>query len=331
MEELKKRFLLPVVLLACLTLFGTFGFMLIEGWSFFDSIYMTVITVTTVGYREIHPLSTWGKVFTMALAIFGVGLALFLLATWVGFVFEGRLMEVFGRRRMEKKIEKLRDHYIVCGYGRMGRVVAAELLEAGVDFVVIEKDREAIAKSEKYYLFYYGDATEDAVLKAVGIERAKKLISVLPSDADNLFVVLSARRLNPRLVIVSRAEQEGSEIKMLSAGADRVVSAYTIGGRMLAHMALKPTVVDFLSLATTRTHIDLQIEELVVVTGSKIDGVILGESGIDKKLGIIVVAIKKKDGKMVFNPGSTSVVEGGDTLVVMGESGKLKLFEEYVR
>jgi voltage-gated potassium channel len=330
-EELKKRFLLPIVLLACLTLIGTFGFMLIEGWSFFDSIYMTIITVTTVGYREIHPLSAWGRVFTMALSIFGVGLALFLLATWMGFVFEGRLMEVFGRRKMEKMIEKLRDHYIVCGYGRMGRVVASELLDAGVDFVVIEKDREVIAKSEGNYLFYYGDATDDAVLKAVGIERAKKLISVLPSDADNLFVVLSARRLNPRLVIVSRAEQEGSEIKMLSAGADRVISAYTIGGRMLAHTALKPTVVDFLSLATTRTHIDLQIEELVVGSGSRMDGVSLGESGIGKELGVIVVAIKKEDGKMVFNPGSTTVVEGGDTLVVMGESAKLKLFEDYVR
>jgi len=247
MNEVTKRLLLPAALLALLTLVGTIGYVFLEGWSVVDAVYMTVITITTVGFDEVHPLTPNGLVFTMALAMFGVGVAFYLFASLVSFVLEGDLAEVFGRRKMEKRIKKMKDHCIVCGYGRMGRVVSRELRAMEVPFVVIEKDSESLPESPGDTLFYQGDATDDEVLMAVGIERASKLISVISCDADNLYVVLSAKKLNPGLFVVARAEQDGSASKMLSAGADKAISTSTIGGTMIAHTAVKPTVVDFIT------------------------------------------------------------------------------------
>ncbi len=327
MEAFKQRFLVPLVILFVLNWFGTAGYMVIEGWSFVDSLYMTVITLTTVGFREVHPLSLSGRVFTIVLATFGAGTALYLVAVFASFVLHGELRDFFGRRKMEKAISSLSGHYIVCGLGRMGKVAVSELKPTEEKFVVVEKDPEVVPPDTDL-LYYIGDATDDAVLKAVGIERASKLISVLGTDADNLFVVLSARRLNPDLFIVARCEREGSESKMLAAGADKVVSAYRLGGMMIAHSALKPNVVDFLSLATSSSHLDLQIEEVKVAAGSELAGKTLGECDISCRMGIILVAVIRPDGTMKFNPDMETVVSAGDTLIVMGEVERLRVFQQ---
>lgn len=301
--------------------------MVIEGWNLFDSIYMTIITITTVGYREIHELSFTGKIFTIILVICGVGAVLYVLTAGAKIVLEGELQEIFGRKRLERKIRELRDHYIICGYGRMGRIICRELKEGNINFVIIEKDSEITPEKEDI-LILRGDATKDETLKEAGIANARGIISVLPSDAENLFVVLSARVLNPNLFIVARAGEEGSEQKLLRAGADRVVSPYHIGGLRIAHTVLKPAVVDFIEFATKSGNIDLQMEELTVQDGSKLAGLTLDECGIGRDLGIIIVAIKKTTGDMRFNPTFRTTINAGDTLIALGEISKLKILED---
>jgi voltage-gated potassium channel len=290
---------------------------------------MTIITLTTVGFREIHDLSFNGKVFTIVLIIGGVGTVLYALSTGAKFVLEGELQEIFGRKRLEKKLKDLEGHYIVCGYGRMGKIIAKELKHENLKFVVIEKDDVIMDVDEKEeILIVQGDATKDELLKKVGIEKAKCLISALPTDAENLYVVLSARGLNPTLLIVARAGEEGSEQKLLRAGADRVVSPYHIGGLRIAHTVLKPAVVDFIEFATKSGNIDLQMEEITIQKGSDLAGQSLDQCGIGRDLGIIIVAIKQQNGEMKFNPTFRTMIEAGDTLIAVGETSKLNLLEE---
>jgi len=325
-EELRKRLVLTVGLILLIISFGTFGYMLIEGWQFFDGLYMTIITLTTVGYREVHDLSFRGQVFTIVLIIGGVGTVFYALSTGAKIILEGELQEIFGRKRLEKKIKDLKDHYIICGYGRMGRIIARELEEKNFAFVAIEKGNEALDKEDA--LIYRGDATKDEVLKELGIDRARGLISVLPTDAENMYVVLSARELNPGLTIVARAGDEGSEKKLIRAGADRVVSPYHIGGLRIAHTVLKPAVVDFIEFATKSGNIDLQMEEIGIRDNSKLVGLTLDECGIGRELGIIIVGIKTQAGEMKFNPTFRSTINAGDTLIALGEISKLKILED---
>lgn len=327
MKEIKKRLILAVILIALVIAFGTTGYIVIEGWSFLDSLYMTVITLSTVGYREIGDLSSGGRLFTITLIISGVGTMLYTLSTGAKFILEGEIQQVFGRRRLEKKIKELKDHYIICGYGRMGRIICRELKGKNVRFVVIEKNPDTF-KEEEEILVLEGDATKDEILKKVGIEKAKGLISVLPTDAENLYVVLSAKVLNPDLLIVARAGEEGSEQKLLRAGADRVISPYHIGGLRIAHTVLKPAVVDFIEFATKSGNIDLQMEEIPIEEGSGLVGLTLDECGIGKELGIIIVAIKRSTGDMKFNPTFRSTIKAGDTLIALGEIAKLKILED---
>ncbi len=328
MEKLRKRLILALVLIGCIVSFGTTGYMVIEGWNFLDSLYMTVTTLTTVGYREIKELSSGGRWFTIILIIGGVGTMLYALSTGAKFIIEGEIQELFGRRRLEKKIKELKDHYIICGYGRMGRIIARELKSEKVQFVVIEKNPGVHEKEEAFVII--GDATQDDLLKELGIERAKGLISVLPTDAENLYVVLSAKGLNPDLFIVARAGEEGSEQKLLRAGADRVISPYYIGGLRIAHTVLKPAVVDFIELATKSGNIDLQMEEIPIPEGSGLTGQSLDQCGIGRDLGVIIVAIKKPSGDMQFNPTFRTLIEPGDTLIALGEVSKLKALEEMI-
>jgi len=328
-EELRKRLMLVVGLIVLVVAFGTAGYMGIEGWNFWDSFYMTIITLTTVGYREIHDLSFEGIIFTIVLIIGGVGTVLYALSTGAKFIIEGELQEIYGRKRLEKRLSDLKNHYIVCGYGRMGRIIARELKHEKLKFAVIEKNEVILDSDEKEEFFIIqGDATKDELLKRVGIERAKCLISVLPTDAENLYVVLSARGLNSNLLIVARAGEEGSEQKLLRAGADRVVSPYHIGGLRMAHSVLKPAVVDFIEFATKSGNIDLQIEEITIQEGSHLAGLSLDQCGIGRDLGIIVVAIKQKSGEMKFNPTFRTTIEAGDTLIAVGETSKLKMLED---
>jgi len=327
-KELRKRLVVAAGMIWLVILFGTTGYMVIEGWSFWDSFYMTVITLTTVGYREIHELSFRGELFTVVLLIGGVGTVLYALSAGAKILLEGELQEIYGRKRVEKKLRSFKDHFIVCGYGRMGKVIARELEHEKLQFIVIEKNEVFLdADQKEELLIIQGDATNDDLLKKAGIEKAQCLISVLPTDAENLYVVLSARGLNPKLLIVARAGEEGSEQKLLRAGADRVVSPYHIGGLRIAHAVLKPAVVDFIEFATKSGNIALQIEEISVQENSQLAGHNLDQCGIGRELGIIIVAIKQSNGEMKFNPTFRTVIEPGDILIAVGETSKLKILE----
>ena len=327
MEGLRKRLIFSAVLIALIIAFGVTGYMGIEGWDLLDSLYMTIITLTTVGYREVHDLSSVGRLFTIFLIIGGVGTVFYALSTGAKLVLEGELQELFGRRRLEKRIKELKDHYIICGYGRMGRIIGRELKGKNMNFAVIEKNLDKLQEKEAVLLLE-GDATEDEVLRDAGIERARGLISVLPTDAENLFVVLSARGLNPGLLIVARAGEEGSEQKLLRAGADRVISPYHIGGLRIAHTVLKPAVVDFIEFATKSGNIDLQMEEIAIGENSGLVGLSLDECGFGRELGIIIVAIRRSTGEMKFNPTFRSTIKAGDTLIALGEISKLSVLEK---
>lgn len=309
---------------------GTAGYMVIEGWTFLDSIYMTTITVTTVGYKEVHDLSFYGRVFTIFLVLSGASTVLYSLTVLAKVILEGELKNIFWRRKLEKTIQGLKDHYIICGYGRMGKIIAREMKEEGVKFVVIEKNLSP-EEEDGNILIITGDATRDPTLKEAGIERAKGLVSVLPSDTENLYVVLSARGLNSNLLIVARAMEVGSEEKLLRAGANKVVSPYHIGGLRMAHTILKPTVVDFIEFATRSGNIELQLQEIEVQKDSNLIGLSLEACGIGRDLEVIIIAIKKSTGVTWFNPTFRSTVEEKDTLIALGEVSKLKIIEEMAK
>ena len=327
MENYRKKVIQVLSLVLLIIVLGTLGYRMIEGWNFLDSLYMTVITVTTVGYGEVHRLSPKGTVFTILLIVGGVGTALYAFTEGARFILEGEIQEIFGRKKLEKKIKDLMGHYILCGYGKMGRIIARELRDEGVKFVIVEKDSATLDEKEDL-LRVIGDATRDQTLKEAGIEKASGLISVLPNDAENLFVVLSARGLNPDILIVARAAEEGSEQKLLRAGATKVVSPYLIGGLRMAHTVLKPTVVDFIEFTTKSGNIGLQMQEVTVQPGSPLIGMSLEVCSVGDDMGVIIVAIKQASGETRFNPTHQSVIRAGDILIVLGEISKLKSFEE---
>jgi len=302
-----------------LVLAGTIGYMLVEGWSLFDSLYMSVITLTTVGYLELHPLSAEGRAFTMALLLTGV-FSLFTAATSaIRVIVGGELTGQFGRRRMEKKLNSLKDHTIICGYGRMGQLVAQEFQQQGNAFVIIERNPDLLADFEAAHgLALPGDATHDETLRRAGIDRARTLVTLAASDADNLFITMSARLMSDKVFIVARAEDEGAEKKLMKAGANRVISPYVIGGQRVAQAVLRPSVVDFIELATRSDYMALQIDEILIRAGSSLCDKSLRDTGLRQELGLIVVAIKKPDGKMLFNPPPEAVISERDILITLG-------------
>jgi len=328
--KIKKRLLLSVSLLILVLITGTSGYTLIEGWSLFDSFYMTVITVATIGYTEVHVLSKWGRVFNIFLIFFGIGVVAYNVNNGIRFIFEGEIQTALGRRKLAKRVKELKNHYIICGYGRMGRIISGELRSKHVHFIVIEKvPFEVDPDDDTLYLF--GDATRDEILKEAGIEKAKGLVSVLSTDAQNLFVVLSARGLNQHLRIVARALEEGTEQKLLRAGADRVISPYHVGGMTMASIILKPAVVDFIEFATRSGNIELQMEEIPVEEGSGLAGLTIARAKIGRELGIIIVAIKRAEGEMQFNPTYKTTIHPGDTLIALGEVNKLSRLERLAK
>ncbi len=327
---IKRKLIYPVLIITGVITYGTIGYVVIERWNILDAFYMTIITLTTVGYEEVHALSKTGRFFTTILILSGVGAMFYALGVGARILLEGEIRDILGRKRLSKKIENLKNHYIICGYGRMGSIICKELMQNKAYFVVIEGDPEVIASMDTKILSLQGDATQDTVLQQAGIDRAHGLISVLSSDADNLYVVLSARGLNPHLRIVARTSDEGAEQKLLRAGADSVVSPYYIGGLRIAHTLLKPAVVDFIEFATRSENLELQMEEIRVKGTSHIVNKSLDECGIRKELGVIIVAIKRETGEMEFNPTSSSVIKQGDTLVAMGETKQLAALEDLV-
>jgi voltage-gated potassium channel len=306
---------------------GTLGYMLIEGQSLVNAAYMTAITVTTVGYREAFPLSAEGQVFTMFLAFAGVGVILLIAAEFGRVVLQADLRELIGLRRDQKMIEKLRDHIVVCGYGRMGRAVVEVLQQRRVPFVVVEKDESSCRElAELRIPFVHGDATEEKVLGEAHVEAAKTFLACLADDAHNVFSILLARQLNPGVTIIARAVEEGSEERLRLAGADQVTNPYRLGGMRLAFTALKPTVMDFIEASLPGTSMDLELAEIVVHPHSELAGKTLAGAGVRQRYGIIVVALKRERGA-TFNPGPDELIEAGDTLVALGPTDAVERIE----
>jgi voltage-gated potassium channel len=323
---------ISIVVLLGIVSIGTVGYTVIEGWRILDSLYMTIITLATVGFREIQPLSDAGKIFTMLLVIFGVGVIGYIVGSLAQIMFEGQFQRIVGRKKVEKRILALRDHYIVCGFGRIGMLICREFAAKPLPFVVIERSAEVLPKLEEdRYLYIHGNATDDETLLKAGIKRARGLISVVASDTENVYITLTARGLNPDLYILARSGEEGSEIKLKRAGASKVVSPYLIGGSRMAQAILRPNVVDFIEIATGREHLELQMEEIMIPPDSGFVGHNLISSGFRKETGAMIVGIKKADGTMVFNPESHTRIGAHDTLIVLGESPAIHKMEQLVK
>ena len=293
-----------------------------------DALYMTIITISTVGYREVHDVGVAGRVFSIFLIFSGVGFTLYVAAAIVQFMVEGRIRIIMGRRRLNYKIDHLKNHYIVCGYGRIGRVLCHNLQRGSFKLVVIEKNPEQVPVLEKDGMLYInGEATDEANLLKAGIRRAKGLVAALATDTENVFLVLTARQLAPDLTIVARASQEGSKSKLKAAGADTVESPYETGAAGMAHRIIRPTVTSFLDLAFEHKRKDIQMEEIPVSESSELVDVMLKDSGIRQNYNLIIIAIKNPDGEMMFNPSFEAVIRPNDTVIAVGEVDNLQKLE----
>jgi voltage-gated potassium channel len=323
---------LAAALLLSVLVIGTAGYVTIEGWSLWDAFYMTVTTIATVGFREVHPLSRAGEAFTIILIFGGVGTA-FYTATLVATVMvEGGVHRQFARRRFNRMLDNIQQHFILCGYGRIGSIIAEDLARQAVPFVVIERDPEQIMTVlERGWLGLSADASREDVLRKAGIERARGLIAAVGTDAENVYTVLTARVMRPDLFIVARVESDDAEAKLRRAGADRVISPYHIGATHITQTALRPAVVDFVELATTSGHLDLSMEQVTVIPASSYIGRNLIEAGLRQQFGVIIVAIKRTGGVMEFNPAPEAVIQDGDEMIVLGRPESVKALEEAVR
>ncbi len=328
-----RRIQSALLALLVITVVGVLGYMVLEGWSFIEALYMTVITVTTVGYKEVRPLDTSGQLWTMALLITGVGTLFYVAVSSVELVVEGTIRGYFGRRRMETAINKLNRHYILCGYGRFGRQVAREFANDGVPFVVVEQDPEMVEECmEEGFLVLQGEASDDDMLEAAGVRWARGLVAAVDSDADNVFVVLSARKLNPKLHIVARASSDESAAKLEIAGADRTLSPYVVGGRRLASLATQPLIVDFLDVVTRGEEgIEFRLEEFRVPEESFIADQSIGELQIWEKTGAMILATRNKEGRFDTTPSAVGRISAGDTLIVLGTREQITRLDQLMR
>lgn len=320
MEPLRKRLLAAILSLVALIFIGIAGYIVIEGWPFLQSVYMTIITLTTTGFTDFNVSGT-GKVFTIILLIGGAAVFTYSLSTATAVIVEGDLSDVWRRKKMEKTIASLEGHYVVCGAGNTGIHVIDEILRMQEKFVVIErdKDRLGLLLENRRFLYVNGDATDDAVLKKAGVERANGLVAALSEDADNLFVVLSARGLNPKLRIVSAAVSECCTEKLKKAGADCVILPEHIGGLRMASLLLRPAVVGFLDIML-RQEESTRFGEATIHEGSELIGKTLGNAKVREKTGLIVLAIRKAiDGKFIYNPPPETRISSSDALIVIGD------------
>ena len=320
--------LASIALLTTVLVGGTVGYVAIEGWHPWDAFYMTVTTVTTVGYREVHPLSRPGQVFTVCLVIGGVGAALYTFTQLAAVVVEGGLTTHLEERRRARMIDTIKDHFILCGYGRIGSIVAREFKQQDVPFVVIERDPARYqAAVERGLLVLDADASREEVLTRAGIARARGLIAAVGTDAENVYTVLSARVLRPDLFIISRSESSDSTRKLQRAGADRVISPYQIGAVQIAQTAIRPAVVDFVELATSSENLELAMEQVKIQEGSPLAAHSILDANLRQRFGVIVVAIQRDDQRMEFNPEPTAPIRRGDKLVVLGPPESLRRLE----
>ena len=328
MHRLARRILLIALAIVALLAAGTAGFTLIEGYPVFDAFYMTLTTMTTVGYMEVHPLHFWGRVFNSFLIIFGVTTILISIGAMTQGIIELEFGDALSKRRNKRMIDKLENHFIICGYGRVGRGAASELQHAGVPFVVVDRDAERVERAMMDgMLAVSADSTQDETLHQVGITRARGMVAALATDADNLFVLLSAKALNPNIYVAARAAEEGADQKMRRAGADAVFAPYAMAGHRLAQAMLRPHVVRFLDFATGAADLDVAMEQVQVAENSEVVGKTIAELQIRRELGVVVLAVRKGDGEMLFNPPADTAIAGGDCLIAMGKQPNLRALE----
>jgi voltage-gated potassium channel len=307
---------------------GTLGYVLIEGWPVWDAIYMTVTTVATVGYREVHPLSFAGQAFTLLLVLVGVSTALYTFSAFATVVVEGGWSKYLEDWRDTRMINRLSDHYVVCGYGRIGSIVANEFRRQKTPYVIVERNAERVREANAQgHLAVEGDASREETLRGLGIERARGLVAAVGTDAENVYAVLTARVMKNDLFIIARAEGEDSQQKLKKAGADRVISPYRIGAMQIAQTALRPAVVDFVEIATSSDNLELSIEEIRIEAGSPIAGQPLSAAIPRDKVNVVVVGIQRTHGGMEFNPTANTVLKEGDHLIVLGSTANLKALE----
>lgn len=319
-----SKLIISLLLLFTVILTGTTGYYYFEDMDLFDSFYMTLITISTVGFGEIKPLSPAGRLLTIFIIISGISLLTYSLSQIASAFIEGELRKILGRRKMQRQLTKLQDHYIICGYGRIGETITKELVESRIPLVVIEQDEEVIQKLEDSgFLYLAMDATLEETLLAAGLMRAKGLVTAVSSDANNVFIALTARGINPDVFILARAIEPANESKLLRAGANKVVSPYVIGGKRMAEILQKPTVVDFIDQAMMNNELGLRIEEARVMPTSQLVGKSLIDSKLRLKFGVIVIAIKPTAGEMIFNPNADHVLNGGDVIIVIGKKQDL--------
>jgi voltage-gated potassium channel len=311
-----------------LTAVGTAGFHFIEHWSWFDSLYMVVITLSTIGYQEVHELSRRGRIFNLGLIVAGVSLLFVMIGALTQALLEFELVKVFGRRRMQREVASLKNHYIICGAGRVGISVATELSRKPSPFVIVESDPKVAAELDPKWLVLMGDAASEKTLREAGIEHALGMVAAASTDATNIYVVLTARGLNPHLKIIARASEERAEKHLKTAGADVVISPYSAAGHRIAQSFIRPKVLDFLDLATSRSGaFQMIIEEIRIAAGSTLSQATIGSSGIHHTLGIMILAIRRSDGETRFNPKAEDSIRAGDYLIAMGEPPQLAKLE----
>jgi voltage-gated potassium channel len=323
-----QRTLISIALFIVLVGGGSLGYMIIEDWPPLDAFYMTIITIATVGYSEVHEISAAGRLFTVVLIFLGVGYFLYVATGILQFLVEGRIRLVLGRRKLDTQINKLKDHFIICGYGRIGRVLARFLIEKHVDVVVVERSESRIPKMDNDGVLYLvGEATEEIILERAGIHRARGIVTAVATDADNVFLVLIAKQLNPDLFIVARASQNATKKTLQAAGADKVISPYDLGARRMAHAILRPSVIKFLEMAFADEKVDIQMEEIKIRPNSILVGKTMLASNIRQQFDLIIIVIRKPDEQMVFNPKADTIIEAGDIMVVVGRAKSIKDFE----
>lgn len=318
-SEMLSRLKWPLITVLVVICAGTIGYTLIERWSVFDALYMTVITVGTVGFGETHPLSTAGRAFTIVLILAGVGALGFSLAQFIDFLLEGHLTGYLEGRRMLKRIDSLAGHTIVAGFGRVGSVACQSLSDEGADFVIVDTSPTAAEEARELgWLFVHGDATEEETLLAAGLQRAGSIITALSSDAENLFVTVTARGLNPDVFIVARSSHASTEPKLIKAGANRTITPNVIGGRRMAAMVMRPTVSDYLDIVSAGEGVEYRLQELELMPDSVFAGKTLAEARIRELTGAQVVAVLRPDGTVNGNPGPSTLILAGERLVVLG-------------
>ncbi|MGD8209269.1 MAG: potassium channel protein [Desulfobacterales bacterium] len=323
MDSRKLRY--SLMMLAALVAFGTFGYNIFEHMPIFDAFYMTIITISTVGFSEIIPLTKVGRSITVVIIILSISVGTYTIGVVMQWLVGGELQKIFGRRKLQKQIAELKNHFIICGFGRIGHIICQELYDDGIKFVVIEQSPAAIEElvSLKYLCLEMDATTEDALI-AGGIMNARGLVTAVNSDANNVFITLTAKGLRPDIFVLARASEERNEEKLMKAGATRVVSPYLIGARRMAHVLKRPTVVDFLDIATMGNHLGLIMEEAEIGQKSDFVGKNLIESRLRQEFGVIIVAIKKTSGQMIFNPSPTEILDAGDVIVIIGQMEDLK-------